>query len=193
VYEVFKKLEGLKVNEAAIDEEVPALRFEAGAQEVFDAWRNYLEQRLRSEEMAPALEAHVAKYRSLMPSLALLFELIDTEGFPVSVGKTAALRAVAWCEYLETHAGRLYASAEKPAMEGARALLGRIRKGDVKDGSSAREIYRGRHWSKLSTPEEVTVAVAVLEDYGWLRIEKVETGGRPTTRIRLHPSLREGA
>jgi len=33
----------------------------------------------------------------------------------------------------------------------------------------------------------------VLEDYGWLRVEKVETGGRPTTRIWLHPSLREGA
>ena len=193
VYEVFKKLDSLKVNEAAKDEEVPALRFEEGAQEVFDTWRDELERRLRSEEMAPALEAHIAKYRSLMPILALLFELIDTERLPVSVGKTAALRAVAWCEYLETHAGRLYASAEKPAMEAARALLQRIRKGDVKDGSSARDIYRGRHWSKLSTPEEVTVAAAVLEDYGWLRVEKVETGGRPTTRIRLHPTLREGA
>jgi hypothetical protein len=193
VYELFKKLDGLKVNEAAKNEEVPALRFEARAQQVFDAWRDELERRLRSEEMAPALEAHVAKYRSLMPSLALLFELIDTERLPVSVGKTAALRAVAWCEYLETHAGRLYASAEKPAMEGARALLQRIRKGDVKDGSSARDIYRGRHWSKLSTPEEVTTAADVLEDYGWLRAEKVETGGRPTTRIRLHPTLREGA
>jgi hypothetical protein len=193
VYELFKKLDGLKVNEAAKNEEVPALRFEARAQQVFDAWRDELERRLRSEEMAPALEAHVAKYRSLMPSLALLFELIDTERLPVSVGKTAALRAVAWCEYLETHAGRLYASAEKPAMEGARALLERIRKADVKDGSSARDIYRGRHWSKLSSPEEVTTAADVLEDYGWLRAEKVETGGRPTTRIRLHPTLREGA
>src|SRR5215218_2884528 len=193
VYDVFKKLDSLKVNEAATDEEVPTLRFEAEAQKVFDTWRDELEQRLRSEEMAPALEAHVAKYRSLMPSLALLFELIDAEDLPGSVGKTAALRAVAWCEYLETHASRLYASAEKPAMEGARALLERIRKGDVKDGSSARDIYRGRHWSKLSTPEEVNAAVAVLEDYGWLRVEKVETGGRPTTRIRLHPTLREGA
>jgi hypothetical protein len=143
--------------------------------------------------MTPALEAHIAKYRSLMPSLALLFELIDKEGLPVSVSKTAALRAVAWCEYLETHAGRLYASAEKPAMQGARALLERIRKADVDDGSSARDIYRGRHWSKLSTPEEVNAAAAVLEDYGWLRVEKVETGGRPTTRIRLHPALRGGA
>jgi len=193
VYEVFKKLEGLKVNEAAIDEEVPALRFEAGAQEVFDAWRDDLEQRLRSEEMAPALEAHIAKYRSLMPSLALLFELIDTEGLPISVGKTAALRAVAWCEYLETHAGRLYASAEKPAMEGARALLTRIRKGDVKDGCSIREVYRGRHWTKLSTPEEVTAAARVLEDYGWLRVETDKTGGRPSPKILLHPTLRGGA
>jgi len=193
VYDVFKKLDSLKVNEAATDEEVPTLRFEAEAQKVFDTWRDELEQRLRSEEMAPALEAHVAKYRSLMPSLALLFELIDAEDLPGSVGKTAALRAVAWCEYLETHASRLYASAEKPAMEGARALLERIRKGDVKDGSSARDIYRGRHWSKLSTPEEVNAAVAVLEDYGWLRVEKVETGGRPTIRVRLHPTLREGA
>src|SRR5215212_7032909 len=54
--------------------------------------------------MAPALEAHIAKYRSLMPSLALLFELIDTEGLPVSVGKTAALRAVAWCGNLAIQA-----------------------------------------------------------------------------------------
>jgi len=192
VYEVFKRLDGLEANEVAKDEEVPALRFDSQGQEVFDAWRDDLEQRLRSEEMAPALEAHIAKYRSLMPSLALLFELIDTEDLPRSVGKLSARRAVKWCEYLESHAGRLYASAEKPAMEGARALLKRIRKGDVKNGSSAREIYRGRHWSKLSTPEEVSAALAALEDYGWLRVQKVETGGRPTTRLRLHPSLRGG-
>ncbi|HVF02189.1 MAG TPA: YfjI family protein [Rubrobacteraceae bacterium] len=165
VYEVFRKLDSLKANETE-DEEVPALRFDAEAQEVFDTWRDDLEQRLRSEEMAPALEAHVAKYRSLMPSLALLFELVDTEDLPANVGKTAALRAVAWCEYLETHAGRLYASAEKPAMEEGRALLERIRKGDVKDASSVRDIYRGRHWSKLSTSEEVSAAAAVLEEYG---------------------------
>jgi hypothetical protein len=44
------------------------------------------------------------------------------------VGRKAALQAAAWCEYLETHAARLYSSAENPAMEGARTLLDRIRK-----------------------------------------------------------------
>ena len=47
-------------------------------------------------------------------------------------------------------------------MEGARALLDRIRKGDVSDGDSTRAIYR-RHWAKHSTPEEVNSACQVLE------------------------------
>src|SRR5437868_1417108 len=57
----------------------PYLRFDAEAQEMYDDWRNRLEHRLRSKELAtaPAFEAHVAKYRSLMPSLALVFHLLD--------------------------------------------------------------------------------------------------------------------
>jgi hypothetical protein len=91
---------------------------------------------------------------------------------------------------METHAIRLYSSAENPTMEGARALLERIHKGDVSDGDSTRSVYR-RHWAKLSTPEEVNGACDVLEEFGWLRIEAVKTSGRSTSRLRLHPSLRE--
>jgi hypothetical protein len=69
-------------------------------------------------------------------------------------------------------------------------LLERIRNGDVGDGDSSRSIYR-KHWSKLSTPEEVSGACSVLEEYGWLRIEPVKTSGRSATRLRLHPTLRE--
>jgi Protein of unknown function (DUF3987) len=148
---------------------------------------------LRSEELPPALESHLAKYRSLMPSLALVFQLIefvDDTGEKGAVGLRAALQAAAWCEYLETHAARLYSSAENPAMEGARTLLDRIRKGDVSDGDSTRSVYR-RHWAKLSTPEEVNSACSVLEEFGWLRIEVAKTSGRSTTRLRLHPLLRE--
>jgi hypothetical protein len=173
---------------------IPAVRFASEAQEVFDRWRDELETRLRSGDLRPALESHLAKYRSLMPSLALVFHLVASAGGEAKIGEVgveATRQAAAWCEYLETHANRLYASAESPAMEGARTLLGRIRKGDVKDGSSIRDVYRGRHWSKLTTSEEVSAAAAVLEEYGWLRVEKVETGGRPATLIRLHPSIRE--
>jgi hypothetical protein len=128
-----------------------------------------------------------------MPSLALIFQLIefvDGSGDGGAVGLRPALQAAAWCEYLETHARRLYASAENPAMEGARALLERIRNGDVGDGDSTRSVYR-RHWAKLSAPEEVSNACTVLEEFGWVRIETVKTSGRSTTRLRLHPSLIE--
>jgi hypothetical protein len=175
------------------EEGVPAVRFTEEAQEVFDRWRDELEGKLRTEEHPPALESHLAKYRSLMPSLALVFQLIgfvDGTGEGGAVGLRPAIQAAAWCEYLETHAARLYSSAENPAMEGARALLDRIRKGGVNDGDSTRSVYR-RHWAKLSRPEEVSGTCGVLEEFGWLRTEAVKTSGRSTTRLRLHPSLIE--
>ena len=69
-------------------------------------------------------------------------------------------------------------------------MLDRIRKGDVTDGDSTRSLYR-RHWTKLATPEEVNSACSVLEEFGWIRVEAVKTSGRSTTRLRLHPTLRE--
>jgi hypothetical protein len=198
-YEVFKWLDALDPEDfgaSGKDEEgIPAVRFAEEAQEVFDVWRDELEGRLRASELPPALESHLAKYRSLMPSLALIFQLIEfvdgsSEGG--AVGLRAALQAAAWCEYLETHAARLYSSAENPAMEGARALLDRIRNGDVHDGDSTRSVYR-KHWAKLSTPEEVSSACQVLEEFGWIRVKSVKTGGRSTSTLHLHPAVREQA
>jgi hypothetical protein len=198
-YEVFRRLDTLDAEDLGAsgeDEEgIPAVRFTDEAQGVFDVWRGELEVKLRTGELPPALESHLAKYRSLMPSLALVFQLIeyvDGTGEADAVGQRAAVQAAAWCEYLETHARRLYSSAENPAVEGARALLERIHNGDVSDGDSTRSVYR-RHWAKLSTPEEVNGASSVLEEFGWLRIEVAKTSGRSTTRLRLHSTLRKPA
>jgi hypothetical protein len=71
--------------------------------------------------------SHVAKYRSLMPSLALIGHLIDgVAGGPTGpVSGGAAARAVAWCEYLQGHARRLYASVTDKARVAAGARLPR--------------------------------------------------------------------
>ncbi len=58
--------------------DITSLRFTDAAQESFNAWRENFERRFLTEEMPPALEAHLTKYRSLLPSLALIFHLIDT-------------------------------------------------------------------------------------------------------------------
>src|SRR5216684_4331365 len=116
VVELFQRLHTLELAgvgaEDLTPDEVPFLRFEAAAQELFDAWRGDLEQRLRTEEDHPVLLSHVAKYRSLMPSLALIGHLIDGVDGKTSgpVSRAAAARAIAWCEYLHGHARRLYAT-----------------------------------------------------------------------------------
>jgi hypothetical protein len=129
-----------------------------------------------------------------MPSLALIFHLVacvSSEWHPMVREEHAAL-AAAWCEYLETHAKRLYASALDPAMESADALLERLRRGDLRDGFSLRDIYRNC-WAKLATLEEAQAAVKVLEEFGWIRSQTIRTGGRPSTEMQIHPSLRPSA
>lgn len=197
---VYKALDALNPEELGADADtagdIPCVRFSPEAQEVFDAWRGELEATLQDEDLLPALQNHLAKYRSLMPSLALIFHLVDYVNGSVkegaNVGMGAAERAAAWCEYLKTHAERVYASAGNPAVEGARALLTRVRKGDVKDRDTIRDIYR-KQWSRLSSSEEVMAAASTLEEYGWVRVEKVGTGGRPTARLRLHTCLRKNS
>ena len=75
--------------------------------------------------------SHVAKYRSLMPSLALIGHLIDgVAGGPTGpVSGGAAARAVAWCAYLQGHARRLYASVTDQARVAAALLAARLTRG----------------------------------------------------------------
>jgi hypothetical protein len=121
-YRIFHLLDQIEPSEygatADEDEAIPNFRFAPDAQLMFDEWRNSLEHRLRAGELFPALEAHLAKYRSLMPSLALIFHLVEAvdTGKSGAVSKDSALKAIAWCDYLESHARRLYSSAEDPAM-----------------------------------------------------------------------------
>ena len=81
---------------------IPFLRFDEAALGIFAEWRSGLERRLRSAEMSSALESHLAKYRKLVPSLALISHLADGGSGPIT--DLALLRADAYANYLETHA-----------------------------------------------------------------------------------------
>ena len=86
--------------------------------------------------LPPMLEAHLAKFRSLIPSLALLIHLVDEDKGPV--GGEALSRACDWGDYLESHARRVYAAALMPAEAGARVLAGHIEWGDLGNRFTAR-------------------------------------------------------
>lgn len=192
--EIFRALAGDipgAVKEDGAD--LQALRFTPDGQEVFDTWRQALETRLRSDHgLPPSLESHLAKYRSLMPSLALIIHLVDvadgsTAAGPVS--ERAALMAVGWCQYLESHAGRVYGGATMPGMEAAREIIKHINRGAIQDGSKLRDIHRNQ-WTRLATPEEVKAGMEVLQEYDWLTVDKITTGGRPSEIVRLNPAIK---
>jgi Protein of unknown function (DUF3987) len=78
---------------------IPYLRFDETAQGVFNEWRQELETRLRSGDLTPALESHFAKYRKLVPALALINHLAD--GGTGTISEKSTVRALAFSEYLE--------------------------------------------------------------------------------------------
>jgi putative DNA primase/helicase len=196
-YKVFQDLAALDANEtgAETDDEggIPFLRFAEDAQELFDHWRTELETRLRSGSESPVMECHLSKYRSLMPSLALLFHLIEVQGGRASgpVSLRSAEAAAAWCELLEAHARRLYQAAFEGDPEPATRLGERIRSGCLPNPFRARDVVR-KCWSGLDTESAVERALLLLEDRHWVMARQVppgERGGRPTVDYWIHPEL----
>ena len=192
VTRIFKRL-------VQMDAENPkVLHFTEAAQELFIEWLTGLELRLRGGAIHPALEAHLSKYRSLMPSLAALFCLAEWAadgGELEAIPLHPAQQAAAWCEYLESHAHRLYSCITTPQMRAARELAKKLKAGDLgADGSfTARDVYCNG-WSGLDTPETVKAAADVLADSGWIRCESVRPGpggGRPSTRYVVNPKVRK--
>jgi putative DNA primase/helicase len=182
VYEIYKRLDAITPN---ITRDVPGLRFDEAGQQSFDAWRAKLEHRLRNEDMPDEFASHLGKYRSLMPSLALLFHLIDTPNAG-AVGAQHAARAIAWCEYLESHARRLYAQRLNPAMAAAIRLSKRLK--DLPEVFTARDVYR-KGWQGLDS-DAVGLALPVLVEFGHLirrEGEKTPDGGRKAARYLKNP------
>ncbi|AMM13346.1 hypothetical protein AX768_03690 [Burkholderia sp. PAMC 28687] len=165
----------------------PFLRLDAEALELFVEWRTEHENELRGGDLHPAMESHLAKYRKLVPSLALVLHLAD-DGIG-NISAQAMTRALAWAAYLRSHAERAYGSVLLAEVSGAKALLKRIVVGDIEDAFTARDVYRNQ-WSGLENREATAKAISVLVEYGYLRTEAVDTGGRSKSLYRIYPELR---
>lgn len=192
-YAVFERLANLNLSAIGANQEtgaIPYLRFADDAQELFSEWRCKLETRLRQDDLPGALESHLAKYRSLIPALALLIHLAD--GSPGPVGLDALEQACAWGEYLESHAKRIYAPAIAPDRIGARALAKRLLAGALPDRFTLRDVYRPC-WSHLADQESAFKAASMLVDFDWLLLETEQTGGRPRTWYVVNPRIKEVA
>jgi putative DNA primase/helicase len=170
-------------------DKVPCLRFSDAAAAEFLTWREALEKRLRSGELPPALEGHFAKYRKLVPALALINHLADAGHGPVS--HEALLRALAFVQYLESHARRIYGAGGEGELAPAKAILKHIADGDLQNDFSARDIRR-RCWSGLGEVEQIQAGLDLLSDLDYLSATTAAPGaqgGRPKTTYRINPRI----
>ncbi len=165
---------------ANLDYQKYPIRFSEDAQLVFNDWYLKNERRIKLDDLPEALQSHFGKYSSLLPSLALIIDLLDSrEVRSVSVGSLK--KALFLMDYLETHIYRIYGSIIHPAFNVCKKII-RKRK-DLPNGFSARDLKR-KHWEGI--PEKyVDEALELLIDHNYLVEVKV---GKAVT-FRWNPKL----
>jgi hypothetical protein len=189
----FERLAGLdpsSVGAVADDfNPIPVLRFCPEALVRFREWREAHEKNLRSGDWHPALESHFAKYRKLVPCLALIFHLVDCpQGGPVS--EMATLRALAWSDYLAAHATRIYGSVTLSERTGARQIWKRLKGGSALPPVFAVRDIQQKGWAGLGKADCIRAALEVLTEHGLVQAREVpasQTGGRPAEQFRMNP------
>ena len=193
--EVFSRLSNLPQNQQV-------RRFANDAQEIYWTWLESLERELSSDELHPAIASHLAKYRKLIPALALIFNLVDT---PQSndIGKEELLRSLAWGDYLKSHAERIYTAATIPETASAKTLLRKIQTGKLTDRDGVllerftpREVAN-KNWTSLGSTQVVTKAADLLVEYGYLKSETIQSNdhlnrGRPSHCYLVNPEILRG-
>jgi putative DNA primase/helicase len=164
---------------------IPFLRFstEDGAQDRFRRWQKAHMNRLFGGDEHPLMEDHLGKYVSLVPSLALVFHLIDVGTGPVQ--DASLKRAIEYVAYLEGHARRLFASNIEEDVTTAKLILKKLISGKLALTFQARDVYRAG-WSGLGETEMVLRGIKCLVEFGYAQETKSETGA---TWFHAHPEL----
>lgn len=177
----------------------PYFRFTAEAQQAYKAWSTQLNSQIIPKEEHTIIQEHLSKFGKLMPALALIFHLVDSVQLGASIGGVSlncVEMAIKWCDYLESHARRIYGMVLHSSTFKANTLAIKLKKlkNDESwriDGFSARDLHR-KNWKGLTELNAVNDALELLVDYGWLNEQEIEStvrGGRPSKRYLINPKI----
>ena len=132
---------------------------------------------------------HLSKYPSLVPSLALVFHLIEVAGgaAPGPVSEAATVLACSWAEVLEGHARRAYRMSGDTKQAAAAALAKKVTAGKLGEKFTVRDVYK-KHWALLEE-DGARAACQELAAEGWLRRVPFEGPGRPKEEYEANPKI----
>jgi hypothetical protein len=160
------------------------LHFEKDAQELHDRWCLKNEMLIASGKLDASRQSHFAKYRSMVPALALIFHLLDEHLGPVC--QDCLIKAIKFSAVLKKHADRIYASAAGYDHASTRTLAGHLLEGHLPDGFTCRELVI-KGWAGLGDSTRAQAAIDTLLDYNWLFAETVRGPHRTSVRYYLNP------
>jgi putative DNA primase/helicase len=165
--------------------DVPFVLLTPAARQQYLDWRAELESSLQGDDLSPLLHAHRVRYRSLVPSLALLFRTLD--GPPSEVDEKHLALAIRWEKILWSHARRVYGALAMPAHDSAaRRLIRRLLLDPARWHKFTLRELRRCQWSDLADPKILDEALDTLLDSGHIRPCK-QTFHRRVIRYELNP------
>jgi hypothetical protein len=118
-----------------------------------------------------------------MPALALILHLAEcaATGQRGAVTAQAALRAAAWCDYLEAHARRCYGLLVDDGLRSAQALADKVSQGKLSDGFTARDVrrnHRDTHARHAMQLRAVAVTAALTLGDRYLSLSREDLSAR---------------
>lgn len=172
-------------------DKMPKMQFTDEAQSIFVEW--YKGISAPSDNYSSYEQQHFAKYGGLMPCLALIFQVLEAANNPSAKGsgisaKNARL-AVRWCDYLKSHAERIYHMAN--AKNTAVALSKKVSAGLLPSPFTPREVQQ-KGWQYLTDSAKIKEAIAELVDAGWLfdATDPEPKPGRTSYKYLINPAVK---
>lgn len=121
----------------------------------------------------------------------LLHVATEAEAFRAPISSATLADAIRLGTYFSEHARAALGLLGETDTSDARYLLGHLARRNV-DEFTIRSLHAELPRGRFATAEDVTAAVVVLEDHGWVAAqpppERTGPGRRPSPKFRVHPN-----
>tara|TARA_R110000787_G_scaffold258054_1_gene363249 strand:- start:54 stop:2501 length:2448 start_codon:yes stop_codon:yes gene_type:complete len=180
----------------------PYFSFDGNTQEIFKNW--YLENDQESDKYIKKgkslIAQHLSKYSKLLPSICLIFHLSRMDKNQKYITFDTIRKAINFCNYLKTHAIRIYSLFDdNNCNDEALLLIDKIKEKIKKDQKNNKETellteFTQRNLTRFFSylnKKRVDQILNILIDHNYLLEREIEggKGRRPTIKYKLNPKL----